>query len=156
HPAHAEHHHRVGRRSLRPPRARAEPRCQLPGRIPDPCRSTGVRPDSVAIGTAGPSTGAPARRRAPLMTAILENFFDLAVFRRSTTLLWIGVGNLLRLAVAAFLLALVLGILFAAMGNSRLRAAQRTQAWVVDVVRALPPLVSLVIVFYLTPPVYGF
>ncbi len=90
------------------------------------------------------------------MTAILENFFDPAVFQRSTTLLWIGVGNLLRLALVAFLLALVLGIVLVAMRNSRIPALQQTQIWFVDVVRALPPLVSLVIVFYLTPPVYGF
>jgi His/Glu/Gln/Arg/opine family amino acid ABC transporter permease subunit len=90
------------------------------------------------------------------MTAILENFFDPAVFRRSTTLLGIGIGNLLRLALVAFFLALVLGILFAAMRTSRIAALQRGQIWFVDVVRALPPLVSLVIVFYLTPPVYGF
>ena len=90
------------------------------------------------------------------MTAILENFFDPTVFRRSTTLLWIGVGNLLRLALVAFLLALVLGIVLAAMRNSRIPALQQAQIWFVDVVRALPPLVSLVIVFYLTPPVYGF
>jgi His/Glu/Gln/Arg/opine family amino acid ABC transporter permease subunit len=90
------------------------------------------------------------------VTAILENFFDPTVFRRSTTLLWIGIGNLLRLALVAFLLALVLGIVLAAIRNSRIPALQQAQIWFVDVVRALPPLVSLVIVFYLTPPVYGF
>lgn len=90
------------------------------------------------------------------MTAILENFFDRTVFRRSTTLLWIGIGNLLRLALVAFLLALVLGIVLAATRNSRVAVLQRAQIWFVDVVRALPPLVSLVIVFYLTPPIYGF
>jgi His/Glu/Gln/Arg/opine family amino acid ABC transporter permease subunit len=78
------------------------------------------------------------------------------VFRRSTTLLWIGIGNLVRLAVVAFLLALILGIVFAAVRNSRFAALRRAEIGFVDVVRSLPPLVSLVIVFYLTPPVHGF
>jgi His/Glu/Gln/Arg/opine family amino acid ABC transporter permease subunit len=90
------------------------------------------------------------------MTPILANFFDPAVFHRSQTLLWIGIVNLARLAGVAFAVALLLGVVFAALRNSRWTAIRQTQIWFVDVVRSLPPLVSLIVVFYLTPPIHGF
>jgi His/Glu/Gln/Arg/opine family amino acid ABC transporter permease subunit len=89
------------------------------------------------------------------MKAILANFFDPTVAQRSATLLWIGVINLIRLDAVAFLLALLLGIAFAMMRNSQLAGLRQAEIWFADTVRSLPPLVSLVVVFYLTPPVYG-
>jgi His/Glu/Gln/Arg/opine family amino acid ABC transporter permease subunit len=90
------------------------------------------------------------------MKAILANFFAPSVYQRSKTLLWIGIVNLARLAAVAFAVALVLGIVFAALRNSRWAAIRHAQIWFIDVVRSLPPLVSLVVVFYLTPPIHGF
>jgi His/Glu/Gln/Arg/opine family amino acid ABC transporter permease subunit len=90
------------------------------------------------------------------VTSILTNFFDPTVYQRSKTLLWIGIVNLGRLAGVAFAVALLLGIVFAVLRNSRWPAIRQTQIWFVDVVRSLPPLVSLVVVFYLTPPIHGF
>jgi polar amino acid transport system permease protein len=89
------------------------------------------------------------------MDAILENFFNAEALESSITLLWLGFVNLVRLVVASFALALVLGLLFAAMGMSRWRAMRSAQVWLVDLARAVPPLVSLVIVFYLMPPING-
>lgn len=89
------------------------------------------------------------------MDAIVENFFNAEVFQRSLTLMWLGTLSLLRLVVAAFILALVVGAVLAAFRSSSLRSLRTFQAWFVDVARAAPPLVSLVIVFYLIPPING-
>jgi polar amino acid transport system permease protein len=86
---------------------------------------------------------------------IVDNFFNAAAFDSSRTLLWLGTVNLLRLVLVAFVVALVLGILFASMRTSHRRPLRSAQIWLVDVARALPPLVSLVIVFYLMPPING-
>jgi His/Glu/Gln/Arg/opine family amino acid ABC transporter permease subunit len=90
------------------------------------------------------------------MSAILENFFNAGVFARSTTLIAIGIVNLLYLFLASFVLAIVVGVILAAIRGSRFRLLQTVVVWIVDVARSLPPLVSLVIVFYLVPPINGF
>jgi polar amino acid transport system permease protein len=87
--------------------------------------------------------------------AIVDNFFDGEAFRASQTLLWLGFLNLMRLVLVSFGVALVLGLAFAAMATSRSPRLRSAQVWLVDVARALPPLVSLVIVFYLVPPING-
>lgn len=89
------------------------------------------------------------------MDAIIENFFNAEVFARSQTLLWLGTLNLLRLIAAAFALALVVGAILAAFRSSQIRALRSMQVWFVDIARAAPPLVSLVIIFYLLPPING-
>lgn len=90
------------------------------------------------------------------MDKVVDNFFNAQAFASSTTLLWLGTLALLRLVAAAFALALVLGVVLAVMRGSRFAQLRSTQIWLVDVARALPPLVSLVIVFYLVPPINGF
>lgn len=89
------------------------------------------------------------------MDAIADNFLNGEVFRRSQTLLALGTVNLLRLVVVSFVVALVLGAVFAALRTSPYGRVRAVQAWFIDIVRALPPLVSLVIVFYLVPPIGG-
>lgn len=89
------------------------------------------------------------------MERVLDNFFNPQAFEASRTLLWLGTLNLLKLVLVAFVVALVLGIAFAAMRSSNRAALRSAQIWLVDTVRALPPLVSLVIVFYLVPPING-
>jgi His/Glu/Gln/Arg/opine family amino acid ABC transporter permease subunit len=90
------------------------------------------------------------------MDAIIENFFNAEVFERSRTLMWLGTLNLLRLVAAAFILALIVGAVLASFRASSIRALGAVQIWFVDIARAAPPLVSLVIVFYLVPPINGF
>ena len=90
------------------------------------------------------------------MNAIAENFFNLTVFQKSVTLLTIGIVNLLWLFSASFIAALVVGVVLAGLGSSRFGLIRSLVTWFVDVVRSLPPLVSLVVVFYLVPPVNGF
>lgn len=89
------------------------------------------------------------------MDAIIENFFNVKALAASTTLLWLGLLNLVRLVIASFAVALTVGVLLAAMRSSRRRTLRSIQIWIVDLARALPPLVSLVIVFYLMPPING-
>src|SRR5688572_14468331 len=69
--------------------------------------------------------------------------------------MWLGTLNLLRLVAVSFVVALALGVVFAALRSSRWRTVRNAQIWLIDIVRALPPLVSLVIVFYLVPPIQG-
>lgn len=90
------------------------------------------------------------------MEAIVDNFFNGDVARRSQHLMWLGTIKLLRLVAVSFVVALVLGAVLAAMRTSRFRRVRLAQDWFVDIVRALPPLVSLVIVFYLVPPIGGY
>jgi polar amino acid transport system permease protein len=90
------------------------------------------------------------------MDRIVDNFFNAQAFAASTTLLWLGTVNLLRLVFVSFLVASVLGIVFASMRGSRFAPLRAAHVWLVDISRAMPPLVSLVIVFYLVPPINGF
>ena len=90
------------------------------------------------------------------MNAIIENFFNVGVFQKSVTLLTIGIINLLWLVGASFITALGVGVVLAGLGSSRFGLIRTLVTWFVDVVRALPPLVSLVVIFYLVPPINGF
>jgi His/Glu/Gln/Arg/opine family amino acid ABC transporter permease subunit len=88
--------------------------------------------------------------------AVVENFFNASVFRQSLTLIGLGIVALLQLVACAFVLALVVGAILAWMRLSGWRLLVAAQIWIVDVARALPPLVTLVVVFYLVPPINGF
>jgi His/Glu/Gln/Arg/opine family amino acid ABC transporter permease subunit len=90
------------------------------------------------------------------MDAIVDNFLNAEVAKETLTLIWLGIVALMQLVVAAFLLALVVGAGLAALRLSGHRSLALFQIWVVDVARALPPLVTLVVVFYLVPPINGF
>ena len=76
--------------------------------------------------------------------------------RSRVTLLTIGIINLLWLVGASFITALGLGSSWLAWGHPGSGRSGRLVTWFVDVVRALPPLVSLVVIFYLVPPINGF
>ena len=90
------------------------------------------------------------------MNEIVDNFLNLTVAQKSVTLLTIGIVNLFWLFIASSITALGIGVVLAAVGSSRFRLIRALMTWVVDIVRALPPLVSLVVVFYLVPPINGF
>ena len=89
------------------------------------------------------------------MTAptVAETFFDADAVRASATLLRLGLVHTLRLVGMAFLVALGLGAV-------ALWARSRTASWLrragiayVDLVRATPPIVLLVVVYYALPAV---
>lgn len=90
------------------------------------------------------------------MTEILENFFDFEVLNRSWNLLRIGLINTGKLVALAFFIAVSLGLLVA-YGRTHSRSAVRRATIVaIDVVRSLPPLVTLMLVTFLFPAAAGF
>lgn len=90
------------------------------------------------------------------MDALIDNFFNAQAFQSAWGLMWRGLLNLLQLVVVSFAVALVVGAVLLWLRTSRFRLVRSAQVWFIDTIRALPPLVSLVIVFYLVPPIYGF
>lgn len=87
------------------------------------------------------------------MDAIIENFFNVDVARTSIPLLWVGVIALIKLVVVSGVCALVVGVVLLRISLSPRAWVSKSQEWFVDTVRALPPLVLLVVVYYLTPPI---
>jgi polar amino acid transport system permease protein len=87
------------------------------------------------------------------MRAIEDNFFDLDALDESLTLLWLGMQLTLKLVVLAFIVALVLGGAVAWLRAHRHWAARRIAATYVDLLRATPPLVTLVVIHFVVPAI---
>lgn len=89
------------------------------------------------------------------MQGIVDNFLNLVVLDKSLTLLWIGFVFTIKLVVSAFLLALVAGFLLVYLRTSRRPALRNIAIAYIDIVRSIPPLVSLVLVYYALPIATG-
>ena len=89
------------------------------------------------------------------MQGIIDNFLNVGVFLDSLTLLWMGFVFTLQLVVAAFLLALVLGLPVVYFRTRRLWFLRIAAIFCIDVIRATPPLVALVLVYYALPAAIG-
>ncbi len=90
------------------------------------------------------------------MDAIIENFFNAGAARTSLPLLWVGLIALVKLVVVAGLCSLVVGVVLLRIGLSQRNWLGKANTWFVDTIRAVPPLVLLVVVYYLTPPIGGY
>ncbi len=90
------------------------------------------------------------------MSEIIRNFFNLEVLRRSSTLLLSGLRHTITLVVFAFLIALVLGGAVAYGRTDKRRVIRTMTRWYIDLIRALPPLVTLMLITYLLPALFGF
>lgn len=90
------------------------------------------------------------------MNEIREYFLDIDALRRSRYLLWLGIKATVDLIVASFAFALVFGLVLYYARRSRHRVARSATIWLVDIARACPPLVTLVVVYYLIPPINGY
>lgn len=85
------------------------------------------------------------------MSSFLENFADLEVLSASWPFLKSGLFNTAKLVVAAFGLALVVGGAVAAGRSSSNRLVRVGTGLYVDSMRALPPLVVLMVAYYVLP-----
>lgn len=86
---------------------------------------------------------------------IRHHFFNVEALERSWTVLSEGALATLRLGVVALLLALLVGAIIAAANLSPWKWMRTAAESYVDVMRAMPLLVALVLVFYLLPPLTG-
>lgn len=89
------------------------------------------------------------------MEGLVRNFFNLEALARSTTVLLEGALNTLKLGVVALIASLVVGLLIAALNLSPSRSVRWATEWYIDIMRALPLLVFMVMAFYLIPPLTG-
>lgn len=89
------------------------------------------------------------------MSKIIENFFNLASLERSLVLLRSGLYFTVTLTVAAFLLALIVGAFVAWGRMNKKKSVQAIASAYTDVMRATPPLVTLVIIYYVLPALVG-
>lgn len=85
------------------------------------------------------------------MSEFIEHFADLEVLRASWPFLRSGLFSTVKLVAAAFALALVVGGAVAAGRASRNRFVRMGTGIYVDIMRALPPLVVLMVTFYVLP-----
>ena len=90
------------------------------------------------------------------MNELAEYFLDGEAFQRSRQLLWLGLTASIQLVLAAFAVALLIGLGLYATRRSRFALVRGATVWVVDICRACPPLVALVVVYYLVPPINGY
>ena len=88
------------------------------------------------------------------MNRIAENFFDLAVMAKYLPSIIDGVWVTIHLAVLIVLSGLALGFVLAVVRAFQIRAVNWLIVLVVDVFRALPPIV-IMIVFYFALPFVG-
>jgi len=85
------------------------------------------------------------------MNAIIQNFFNLQALERSKILLLIGVVNTLRLIGLGVLLAIGFGLVLAVLRNANQRWLKPLIIAYVDVVRACPIIVLLMLIYYALP-----
>lgn len=90
------------------------------------------------------------------MEGLIRNFFNAEAMSRSTTVLLEGAINTLWLGINALMLALLVGVVVAALNLSPWRSVRYATEWYIDIMRAMPLLVVMVMAFYLIPPVTGF
>lgn len=89
------------------------------------------------------------------MREFFDTFFNGKAFEQSRYLLWLGCLGTLRFVGAAFVSGVVVGVALNAVRASRLPILRWVAQTLVDLVRAVPPLVSLVAVFFLVPSIGG-
>jgi polar amino acid transport system permease protein len=89
------------------------------------------------------------------MADLSHTFFDGPSIHSSLPLLEQGLVGTAKLSAASFALALVLGVPIAAARSSRHGAVSRTAAGIINITRALPPLVALVFAYYVLPVMIG-
>lgn len=89
------------------------------------------------------------------MDGLVRNFFNVEALSRSMTVLLEGAVNTLKLGVFALTLALLVGLLVAALNLSPWRRVRWMTEWYIDIMRAMPLLVAMVMAFYLIPPLTG-
>ncbi len=85
------------------------------------------------------------------MDAILVNFFDLEVARRYLPDILSGVVVTLELAVLVVVSGLVLGLLLAVIRAFQIRPLNFVLVLFVDVFRAVPPLVIMILAYFALP-----
>lgn len=90
------------------------------------------------------------------MNELIDNFFNVQVIVDSLPLLFKGFVDTFRLVLLAFCLGAVLAFPLVGMHTSRYGWMRRAALFYIDVARSLPPLVSLIVVFYLMPPIGPF
>ena len=85
------------------------------------------------------------------MEAILVNFFDLEIARRYLPDILSGVVVTLELAVLVVVSGLVLGLLLAVIRAFQIRPINFVLVLFVDVFRAVPPLVIMILAYFALP-----
>lgn len=89
------------------------------------------------------------------MDGLVRNFFNAEALSRSMTVLSEGALNTLKLGVFALVLALAVGVVVAALNLSPWQRVRALTEWYIDIMRAMPLLVAMVMAFYLLPPLTG-
>jgi len=85
------------------------------------------------------------------MSGFVDTFFNLTILRQVAPLLVEGFWLTLALSLVAVPLAVLCGILIAVAQDTPLRLLRLSIAAYVDVMRAIPPLVLLILIFYGLP-----
>jgi polar amino acid transport system permease protein len=80
------------------------------------------------------------------MDAILQQFFNFDIMRQAAPLILRGLGMTLLVCLAVVPLGLVGGLLVALAGRARQRSVRFVVATLIDIFRAVPPLVLLIFV----------
>lgn len=89
------------------------------------------------------------------MDALAHHFFDLDALWRSRLVLLEGGLGTLKLGITTLLLAPAIGVPVMALSLSSWPWVRRATQWYVDVMRAFPLLVFLVLTYYLLLPLLG-
>jgi His/Glu/Gln/Arg/opine family amino acid ABC transporter permease subunit len=87
------------------------------------------------------------------MHRVFENFLNADALRESEQLLKIGLFNTLKLAGLSFLTSLLLGLVVAYARTRGNRIARNGAIAVIDIIRAMPPLVTLMLAAFLLPSI---
>lgn len=86
------------------------------------------------------------------MQEIIENFFNIDVYVKVTPILMQGLGMTVLLSLLVIPLGLLFGLgLAVAYTNTRSRLCKFLLAIYIDVFRAIPPLVLLIIIYFGLP-----
>jgi polar amino acid transport system permease protein len=89
------------------------------------------------------------------MDKLLHHFLNLDALWNARVVMLEGAAGTLKLGAVALILSLIMGALVFALqlgGSARMRSAIE---WYLDIMRALPLLVFLVLVYYLVMPIIG-
>ena len=97
------------------------------------------------------SCAASSTTEPPAVEAILVNFFDLEVAQRYLPDILSGVVVTLELAVLVVVSGLVLGLLLAVIRAFQIRPINFVLVLFVDVFRAVPPLVIMILAYFALP-----
>lgn len=81
----------------------------------------------------------------------IDIFFNAEVFRKSFPILLRGLGNTLLLSITAIVLGTIGGVLICLMRLYSPRALRLLAVFYIDVLRAMPMLVVLILIYYALP-----